>query len=192
MSDAELYSERYGTQPLSSGQGSLLKSARIVLTITTMRIEGNSGSDQRRNETEFHRIPSLAFAAVVSSFSESLLKSSARRSTKEQPAAGPINRCSISGKRLRVRQPLPRPHNLRSRSDARRSHGRAGSCCLFNEYIHKQASRITVCPLETLEWRHLDWIDGHAVTRTISAVLMVAPRLRRTSPRDRCGPHGPA
>ena len=46
-----------------------------------------------------------------------------------------------TGKRPPVRQPVPRQRNLRSRSDARQSHGRAGSCCLSNGYIHGQGSR---------------------------------------------------
>ena len=51
---------------------------------------------------------------------------------------------------------------------------------------------VTVRILETLEWRHLDRIGGDAVKRTISAVSdRLLPRLRRTSPRDRCGPQGP-
>jgi hypothetical protein len=96
-----------------------------------------------------------------------------------------------TGKRPQVRQPVPRQHNLRSRSDARRSHGRAGLFRLSSGCIHGQASRNN-CPRlgssrRAASGSHQPLCCKRHDFRRVGWLL---PRLLRTFPRDRCGPQG--
>ena len=91
----------------------------------------------------------------------------------------------------RVRQPVPRQRNLRCRSDARRSHGRAGSCCQSSEYIHGQGSRSN-WPRRGNFRMAASGSHRRRCCRThgFHRVGWLRPRLRRTFPRVRCGPQG--